>query len=68
MVPRQLNLSLESLQDVSLRDANYKVARGIYITKHSLVSDVKNCLLVYPPKGKQSLVLSMLSNHIVGEN
>ncbi|XP_023007630.1 rab escort protein 1 [Cucurbita maxima] len=50
MVPRQLNLSLESLQDVSLRDANDKVARGIYITKHSLVSDVRNCLLVYPPK------------------
>ncbi|KAA0052917.1 rab proteins geranylgeranyltransferase component A 2 [Cucumis melo var. makuwa] len=50
IVPQLFKLSLESLQDVSLRDVNRKVARGICITKRSLVSDVKNCLLVYPPK------------------
>ncbi|KGN55605.1 rab escort protein 1 [Cucumis sativus] len=50
IVPQLFKLSLESLQDVSSRDVNRKVARGICITKHSIVSDVKNCLLVYPPK------------------
>ncbi|XP_022145300.1 rab escort protein 1 [Momordica charantia] len=50
MVPPPLTFSLESLQGVSLRDVNSKVARGICITKHSLVLDVKNSLLVYPPR------------------
>lgn len=50
VVPPLLTLTLESLHDFSLRDVNSKVARGICITKHSLVSDVKNSLLVYPPR------------------
>lgn len=56
MVPPPLTFSLESLQGVSLRDVNSKVARGICITKHSLVLDVKNSLLVYPPRSKHSLL------------
>lgn len=58
VVPPQVGSSVEEpVKILSQKDVEAKVARGICVTGSSLMPDVSNLLVVYPPRCKLFRVL-----------